>query len=545
MNKTLGKSQPIVSAHANIGADSKLLALADELLKKEDFEGAVKLLKPMAVKRQDSPSSLLLKLAEAMMKSDKTAAALPILDRAHRQDPNNPDCLFLYSRALINCRLIDRALPLLTQGLAKYPESFKLHWTLADYYEMAERSDLAIPHFEKALKNTTNAYQKAVLTLKLGDCHKYLNNLEKAKENLSSIKEPPALQESAAIASFALYSDGPDSPRWQEQLKIARHSDDTKNRNWALLELAKAHDRLKNYDEAFELCRQAWEPLPVKVHNSETLRAENAARRRIFTPDLYAATKGKLTQDEQIILICGMPRTGTTLLEQILGAHSKVAAFGETTRFTRLADNFLKTAMAMPDPRPEIMKYIDRGDFMKWAKDNLQFLRSTGGTNWDFAVEKTPMNYEAAGYMHFLHRGARFIFCRRHTADSFISSYQNQLSQFHDYVMHQESYAERFLEKERLCDYWKTCFPEQILDIKYEDLSMHPEATVRSLLEFIGLPWEDQTMRFFERKSTVRTFSTQQVRQSVYTSSVDRWQNYEKHLAPLFNKLESQGFTYR
>jgi tetratricopeptide (TPR) repeat protein len=527
-----------------LNAFSDLLARADQLLKKEDFEATVKLLKPVATKRKDAPSSLLLKLAEAMMKNDQTSAAVPFLDRAHRQDPNNPDCLFLYSRALINCRLIDRALPLLAQGLVKYPDSFKLHWTLADYYEMAERSDLAIPHFEKALQNTSNAYQKTVLTLKLGDCHKYLNNLDKAKEYLSSIKEPPDLRESAAIASFALYSDGPDSPRWQDLLRIARHSDDTKNRNWALLELAKAHDRLKNYDQSFELCRQAWSLLPVKIYNSETLRADNEARRRIFSPDIYAATEGKLSQDEQIILICGMPRTGTTLLEQILGAHSRVATFGETARFTRLADNFLKTAMAMPDPRPEIMKYVDRGDFMMWAKDNLQFLRTTGGTNWDFAVEKTPMNFEAAGYMHFLHRGARFIFCSRHPADSFVSSYQNQLSQFHDYVMQQETYAERFLEKEKLCDYWKTCFPGQILDIKYEELTLNPEATVRSLLEFIGLPWEDGVMRFFERKSTVRTFSTQQVRQSFYTSSVARWKNYEKHLTPLFKKLESEGFTY-
>jgi tetratricopeptide (TPR) repeat protein len=545
MNKTLGMPQPIGSTHLRIGADSNLLAQADELLKKEDFEGAARLLKPVVMKRKDASSPLLLKLAEAMLKSDQTSAALPFLDRAHRQDPNNPDCLFLYSRALINERLIDRALPLLTQGLAKYPESFKLHWTLADYYELAARSDLAIPHFERALQNTTNAYQKAVLAIKLGNCHKYLNNLEKAKGYLSSVKAPTPLREDAAIASFALYSDGLDSPRWQELLSIAQNSDDSRKRNWALLELAKAHDRLKNYDKAFELCRLAWELLPVKIHNSGTLRTQNEARQRIFSPDLYAATEGKLSQDEQIILICGMPRTGTTLLEQILGAHSKVAAFGETTRFTRLADNFLKTAMAMPDPRPEIMKYIDRGDFMKWAKDNLQFLRSTGGTNWDFAVEKTPMNYEAAGYMHFLHRGARFIICRRHPADSFISSYQNQLNPFHDYVMHQETYAERFLEKEKLCEYWKTCFPGQIFDIKYEDLTLNPETTVRSLLEFIGLPWEDQTMRFFERKSTVRTFSTQQVRQAFYSSSVDRWKNYEKHLTPLFKKLESEGFTYR
>jgi tetratricopeptide (TPR) repeat protein len=545
MHKAQEKPQPIASTPLQISEVSSLLAQADVLSKKEDFEATVGLLRPVALKHKDAPSSLLLKLAEAMMKSNQTVESLQFLDRANRQDPNNPDCLFLYSRALINSALIDKALPLLTQGLAAYPESYKLHWALADYYVLAERNDLAIPHFEKALQHTTNSYQKAMLTLMLGDSHRHLNQVEKAKNYLGSIKEPAAIKEGAAIVSFALYSDGPDSQRGQELLNIARNSNDTLRRNWALLELAKAHDRLNNYDEAFELSRQAWNLLPVKVHNYETLKAENEARRRVFTPELYAAAKSKTSHDEHIVLICGMPRSGTTLLEQILGAHSRVATFGETTRFIRLERAFLKAAMAMPDPGPEIMKFVDRGDFMMWAKDNLRFLRTTGGNEWDIAVEKTPMNFEAAGYMHFLHRGARFIFCRRHPADSFISSYQNQLNQAHDYVMHQETYVERFLEKEKLCEYWKTCFPGQILDIKYEDLTLNPEATVRSLLEFIGLPWEDQTMRFFERKSTVRTFSTQQVRQSVYSSSVDRWKNYEKHLTPLFKKLESEGFTYQ
>lgn len=522
-----------------------LLSEADQLFEKEDFAGAAALLKPVAMKHKDVHPSLLLKLAEAMMKSNQTVPALPFLDRAYRQEPNNPDCLFLYGRALINCSVIDRALPLLLQALSANPDSYKVNWALGDYYVLAGRNDLAIPHFEKTLQKLTNPYQKGMLIWMLGNSHKQLNQHEKAKEYFSSIKEPVAIKEGAAIDAFDLYPDGPDSPRGQELLNIARHSKDTRRRSFALLELAKAHDRLKNYDQAFELCRQARDLVPAKVHNLATLKSENEARKRIFTPDLYAATESKTSHDEHIVLVCGMPRSGTTLLEQILGAHSKVATFGETTRFIRLATAFLKTAMGLTDPWPEIMKYADRGDFMLRAKDNLQFLRSTVPTNWDIAVEKTPTNYEAAGYMHFLHRGARFIICNRHPADSFISSYQNQLNEFHDYAVHQETYVERFMEKERICDYWKTIFPGQIFDIKYEELSTNPETNVRALLEFIGLPWEEQTMRFFERKSTVRTFSTQQVRQSFYSSSVGRWKNYEKHLTPLFKKLESEGFAYQ
>ncbi len=522
----------------------ELISAADGLIQKGDFKGAIDLLVPFAAPQQDTSALVLMKLAEALMRAEKPGDAIPFLDRAYRKDPANAECAFLFGRALLDASLFDRSLPLLNQALKADPDSYKVHWALADYHIFCDRADLAIPHYESAIANIENPVQKAALTLYLGVAHKIINQGDLALKCFDSVVEPETIRLSAVIQSFSLKKQAPDGPAALRLTEIVKTTRNPYHRNDALLALAKCHAAENNFDKAFSLCKEARSQFPIVNHKASALAQSATAKRRIFTKKLYDDTAALTSTDEHIILIAGMPRSGTTLLEQVLGAHSEAAGFGESTRFLRLAGAFQHHVSALPDPHAAILASAGRGELRQRAETNLQFLRSISDKPWSRAVEKTPMNYEAMGHVHLIHPRARFIVCRRHPADSFISSYENPLSAFHDYAYDQVTYAERFLDKEELVKYWKQVFPRQIIEVDYEKLVQSPEAEVRRILDFAGLPWEDGTMKFFERTTTVRTFSTQQVRSSFYSTSVGRWKNYEKHLKPLFDKLQSAGFVY-
>jgi len=114
----------------------------------------------------------------------------------------------------------------------------------------------------------------------------------------------------------------------------------------------------------------------------------------------------------------------------------------------------------------------------------------------------------------------------------------------HDYAYDQAAYVERYMHQEESMRHWKSCFPEQIFDMRYENTIADQEGVTRRLLEFLGLPWDDACLNFHEQQSTIRTFSRAQVRQPVYKSSVERWRRYGNKLDPLFAKLKELNYDY-
>ncbi|MEO6608763.1 MAG: sulfotransferase, partial [Aestuariivirga sp.] len=129
-------------------------------------------------------------------------------------------------------------------------------------------------------------------------------------------------------------------------------------------------------------------------------------------------------------------------------------------------------------------------------------------------------------------------------ADTFISTYQNNFTKDFGFAFEQRAFAHYFLQKEKLMAYWRTVMGTQILDVKYEELVANPESVVRGMLAFLDLEWDPACLKFFERQSSVRTFSKDQVRREINTQSIARWKNYEKHLSPLFESLSAAGFEY-
>jgi hypothetical protein len=152
-------------------------------------------------------------------------------------------------------------------------------------------------------------------------------------------------------------------------------------------------------------------------------------------------------------------------------------------------------------------------------------------------VDKMPHNFQYLGLAALMCPNARIIHCSRNPVDTCLSCFQNPLNDRHAYTQNLTGLGLYYREYKKLMDHWKSVLPVPVLELSYEKLTTEFESEARKVIEFIGLPWDDACLKFHEAGRTVRTFSKQQVRNPVYTSSVERWRHYEKELQPLLSAL--------
>jgi Sulfotransferase family len=298
------------------------------------------------------------------------------------------------------------------------------------------------------------------------------------------------------------------------------------------------------WDDAFNSWTASRRLIGIKKFSEEALKERQNKWKMFFSRTLFEATKPFAHSSSLPVFIVGMPRSATTLTEQIVSSHSKAYGVGELNRMGKLGAAMTRDYDG-PDHVARILENARKGELKARAEETLTLYRAIAPKQKQIIVEKTPFNFEALGYINLCFPNAKIIHTRRHPADNFISAFQNRMNSNHDYSYDQVTYVKRYLLQEQLMDYWKSLFPQQIFTLKYETLVAEPESTVRALLAFLGLDWEPQCLKFFERQTTVRTFSTEQVRSAIYTSSVERWRNYEKHLGPLFQTLKDANFEYK
>lgn len=250
--------------------------------------------------------------------------------------------------------------------------------------------------------------------------------------------------------------------------------------------------------------------------------------------DWFKGTEGLGLASEVPIFIVGMPRSGSTLVEQILSGHSQVAAAGELKTVNRIVAG-LPAKLGSPHGYPECLAALDAARARELADGYLAELRRHGPS----AVRMTDKmldNYLYLGLLAVLFPRARVIHCRREPLDVCLScffQYFKGLSfswDLDDLGRHDRDY-------ERLMAHWRAVLPLPVFEVTYEELVADLEAVSRRLVAFCGLEWEANCLRFQENERVVRTMSRVQVRQPIYQSSVGRWRRYAAHLAPLMRAL--------
>lgn len=298
--------------------------------------------------------------------------------------------------------------------------------------------------------------------------------------------------------------------------------------------LGKIYDDCALYDRAFEHFRQGNQAVRPAFDRQEAA-ARIEAMIEAFCPARVAAAHGDGHPSDRPVFIVGMPRSGTTLVEQILSTSDEVAACGEVLDIDRIARQL--EAQSTPDsPWPSRLlalggrelRALGDGYLERRLARRPQALRTT---------DKLPANFLWLGLIGRIFPRARIIHCRRDPLDVCLSCYTIDFSMRPAFAYDLEDLGFFHRLYRRLMAHWQSVLPLRILDVDYEQLVADPEPAARRIVEFCGLPWRDTFLRPQENRRPVRTSSGWQVRQPIYTSAVGRWRHYEPHLAPLRRAL--------
>ncbi len=296
--------------------------------------------------------------------------------------------------------------------------------------------------------------------------------------------------------------------------------------------LGKIYDDIGDYERAFEHYRAANDiAVPEPQFEPEAWNAIMDRRMAVFTPQYFTARKNFGSESRRPIFIFGMPRSGTTLTEQIIASHPQVAAGGELETFPDLVKKLPKR-VGTGTKYPECALEMSAETAQAMAADYLAALDEVSA-DAPHVTDKVPFNFKDLGLIAALFPKAVFIHCRRDPLDTLLSCYFQNFRRDLDFTFRIEHLAAYYRGYRRIMDHWRKVLPVPMLELDYEELIENQEEVSRRLIAHCGLEWDERCLRFHKTEREVRTSSVWQVRQPIYKSAKRRWKNYEAHLGPL------------
>jgi len=256
---------------------------------------------------------------------------------------------------------------------------------------------------------------------------------------------------------------------------------------------------------------------------------------KTFNSELLTRTAGQGSPTRLPVFVLGLPRSGTTLIEQILASHSRVHGAGEL-RLGRQSFESIPSVLGREGPPLECVPLLDPFSIRKLAEQHLERWKALAPGQADRITDKMPDNYMYIGFLSMLFPQATFIHCRRDLRDVAVSCWMTDFRSI-VWANNIEHIASRFQQYQRLMDHWRSVLPVPIHEVDYEETVDDLEAVAHRLVAACGLDWEPACLEFHRHQRPIRTASVTQVRQPVYKGSVARWKNYEPALAELFAKL--------
>jgi hypothetical protein len=308
-----------------------------------------------------------------------------------------------------------------------------------------------------------------------------------------------------------------------------------------LFGLAQVSDARGDYARAAACLREA--NGLAKEHATRRNRAYDPAQHRQFVDSMLTAsdaafcarTAGGGSATRRPVFIFGLPRSGTTLIEQVLASHSRIHGAGEL-RLVRRSFESIPGVLERSDWPIQCLSHLEAPAVAHLAEQHLQWLREFDGGRTDRVLDKMPDNYMYLGLIAAMFPNAVLIHCVRDLRDVAVSCWMTNFRSI-PWANDIEHLATRFGEYRRTMDHWRALLPLPIHEVNYADTVNDLEEVARRLIAACGLEWEARCLEFHETRRPIRTASVTQVRQPIYTQSVGRWRNYERELADLFALL--------
>jgi len=498
-------------------------------------------------------------LGNALSQAGRDEAAVTAYRASLIARPDFPPGWLNLATALGRAGRLKDAVGAYTQVIAMAPLHPVAHRGLGDTLRGLGRLDEAVSAYARALElDPANAAVCCNLGQTLQEAGRYDEALAAYRRALGmslpsaeawialagSFRELGETADALAATEKALARD-PALPRaWyvKSGLKRFQAGDPDLARMEALLGEAEARGmaEAERIELAFALGK-AWLDAGDADRGFAHLHAANRRKRATFDYDGAAdvaqlaviaaaealASRAETTLGERAVLVVGLPRSGTTLVEQILASHPDIHGAGELT----LLDEAIRVVMAGQRGRPNATRAAQIG---RRYLDGLAQIAPEAAR----VVDKLPANLRHAGLIQLALPGARIIHCRRDLADTCLSLYEHNFVEGVDFAYDLAEAAGYARASERLATHWRSALPaDRWLDVDYEALVDDLDGQARRLIAFVGLPWNDACLDFHATRRDIRTASATQARQPLYASSVGRAKRYAAHLAPLFEAL--------
>jgi len=301
--------------------------------------------------------------------------------------------------------------------------------------------------------------------------------------------------------------------------------------------LGKAYEDRKDYDKAWAHYHSGNErQRPLVNYDPVETNVQQDAIRSYFTRDFLSKAEGNGYADEGPIFIVGLGRSGSTLVEQILASHSQVEGTEELSVLANLSDTI---GRYRPD-KQQYPKILDSMRPLDWRALGLEYLDGAKRyrmTDKPIFTDKLPNNFPFVGLLHLILPNAKIINARRHPLDTCLGNYKQLFGRGQTFTYDMFELADYYKEYCLTMDHWNQLLPGKVLDVHYEETVTDLEGQVARILEHCGLPFEEKCVRFHETERAIKTASSEQVRQPIYTGGMGKWRKYEDHLGEWMEEL--------
>ena len=522
-----------------------------------------------------NPERKKLALAAEHQKAGRLDEAQRVYKEVLRDNPTNVDALRLMGTIALQNERIYEAERLFRRAIANAPDFVMAQLDLGRALKEQNRLEEAIEHFRKviklepaniqahylmasALSLTAQTYEaievyQQVLELQpkhagamlgLGHVLKTVGRQEEAIEAYRNcIRHLPQNGETwwsmANLKTYRLTDE--DIEQMQSMVSGSDEQEQKINEQSMiniLFALAKAFEDRGIYEQAWDYYYEGNSRQRV-LENYDPVRTEVMNDRivEVFNQEFLSENSGLGHPSSEPIFVVGLPRSGSTLIEQILASHSRVEGTSELP-YAGLVATSLSRNRADGVNYPDAVRELGEEHFKRLGQDYLDFAQIHRTERKPVFIDKMPNNFPTIGFLHLILPNAKIIDARRYPLDSCLSCYRQLFARGQTFTYDLTDIGEYFLQYERMMDHWHEVLPGRCLTVQYEDVVTDFESQVRRLLEYCELPFEEACINFHETDRPVRTASSEQVRQPVYSKSVNFWRNHEANLEELIEVLE-------
>ncbi len=437
--------------------------------------------------------------ALVLHRQNKPVEAIGQADLLLARDPENAGYRILKAAALVRIGDYDDAIALYAAVLARHPEQPKTWMSYGHVLKTVGRQDESVAAYREATRLSPN----------LGEAWWSLANLKTWRFT------------DADVAVIRAQLDRKDLS-----------ADDRLHLEYAL---GKALEDAGAYEESFTHYRQgAGIRRKQVVYDPETVSQHLERSRALLTPEFFAARAGQGDPARDPIFVVGLPRAGSTLVEQILSSHSQVEGTMELPDIIAIARRLGGGAhRGAQSAYPEVLAGLDAEALAALGREYLDGTRVQRKLGRPFFIDKMPNNFSHIGLIHLALPNARIIDARRHPMGCCFSAYKQHFARGQAFTYDLTELGRFYADYVRLMDHFDAVLPGRIHRVIYEEMVADPEGQTRALLDYCGLPFEAACLKFHETERAVRTASSEQVRRPIFTEGLDHWRNYEPWLGEL------------